>query len=126
MRPTLIFDGDCGFCTASVTFTRRWIKPDCDIAPWQLADLGKYGLTEHDCTSAVQFVDASGRAHAGSRAIARMLGTARFPWPALGWCADLPGISSIAALVYRWTARNRHRLPGSTKACATDSPSSAS
>ena len=43
MRPLMIFDGDCGFCTASVNVIKRWIKPDCGRAKYaELA--GRQGL----------------------------------------------------------------------------------
>jgi predicted DCC family thiol-disulfide oxidoreductase YuxK len=31
---------------------------------------------------------------------------------------ELPGIRSLAGVIYRWVARNRSRLPGGTPACA--------
>ena len=118
MRPLMIFDGDCGFCTASVNAIRRWIKPKCAIEPWQQTDLGTFGLTPEQCTQAVQFVSADGRVNAGSRAVMAMLRTAPQPWPVVGSIGDAPGIAWIAEHVYRWIATNRDRLPGSTPACA--------
>ena len=68
----MIFDGDCGFCTASVNVIRRWIRPDCDIEPWQRTDIAAFGLTAEECSSAVQFVTSSCEVYSGSRAVMRM------------------------------------------------------
>ena len=114
----MIFDGECGFCTASVDVIRRWIRPYADIEPWQRTDISRFGLTEEDCTTAVQFIDASGELTSGSRAVMAMLRTAPMPWPVVGRIGDLPGIAWVADRSYRWIAANRHRLPGSTPACA--------
>ncbi|MEK9663001.1 MAG: DUF393 domain-containing protein [Candidatus Nanopelagicales bacterium] len=118
MVPLLIFDGDCGFCTASVNVIRRFIRPRCDIEPWQRTDITAFGLTEADCTEAVQFVDADERVTSGSRAVMAMLRTAPQPWPLVGAFGDLPGVAFVADKAYRWIAKNRYRLPGSTPACA--------
>ena len=118
MAALLIFDGDCGFCTASVHVIERFIRPRCDIAPWQHTDIAAYGLTEADCTEAVQFVDADERVTSGSRAVMAMLRCAPPPWPLVGAIGDLPGIALVADKAYRWIAQNRYRLPGSTPACA--------
>ena len=114
----MIFDGDCGFCTASVNVIRRWIRPDADIEPWQRTDLAQFGLTEQECTVAVQFVDPQGSVTSGSRAVMAALRTAPLPWPVLGAIGDAPGIAWVADRTYRWIAANRFRLPGSTPACA--------
>ena len=118
MRALMIFDGDCGFCTASVGVIRRWIRPDADIEPWQRVDIAAFGLTEEDCSTAVQFVDAQGTVSAGSRAVMAMLRTAPLPWPVFGAIGDAPRVAWVADRAYRWIATNRHRLPGSTPACA--------
>ena len=120
MRPLLIFDGDCGICTSSARFIRRRIRPDADIEPWQWTDIAAFGLTEAECTSAVQFVQADGSVVAGSRAVMAMLCTAPMPWPVVGAIGDLPVIAWVADRAYRWIATHRHLLPGSTPACAGD------
>lgn len=118
MRALLIFDGDCAFCTTSANAMRRWIRPRCDIEPWQRTDIAAFGLTPQECTSAVQFVSEEQRVYSGSRAVMRMLRCAPQPWPVLGVIGDAPGIAWVADRVYRWIAVNRHRLPGGTPACA--------
>ena len=117
MRPLMIFDGDCGFCTASVNVIKRWIKPDCDIEPWQFTAIEQFNLVPEECSTAVQYVDAERRVHSGSRAVMRMLRDAPLPWPVIGAIGDAPGIAWIADRTYKWIAINRYKLPGSTPAC---------
>lgn len=114
----MIFDGDCGFCTASVGVIRRWIRPACDIQPWQRTDIASFNLSPAECTQAVQFVDAERRVSSGSRAFMAMLRTGPVPWPVAGIIGDLPGVAWVADRTYRWIATNREKLPGSTPACA--------
>ena len=108
----MIFDGDCGFCTASVNVIRRWIRPDCDIEPWQFTKIEQYNLTPEECTAAVQYVDSERRVYAGSRAVMRMLRDAPIPWPVVGAIGDAPGIAWVADRAYKWIALNRYKLPG--------------
>ena len=68
-RPTVVFDGDCAFCTASADRLRRWSRGALDIVPWQRADLAALGLTESQCRDAVQYVGPDG-ARSGGAAIA--------------------------------------------------------
>ena len=100
----------------------RRLRPPAAVQPWQRLDLAAYGLTDVDCLEALQYVDADGRVYAAELAVARLLRASR-PWarPA-GVVIALPGIRSVAGLIYRWVARNRSRLPGGTAACAVPPP----
>ena len=115
---TLVFDGDCGFCTWSVDRTKKWIRPRARILPWQRADLVALGLTEEQCQLAVQFVSADGDVRSGGRAVAATLRDSPQPWPLLGRLAEVPGLAQLVDALYRLIAANRYRLPGSTPACA--------
>lgn len=115
----LVYDGDCGFCTASA----RWIGtrlPAADVRPWQALDLDELGLSEDDVEGAAWWFDKDGRRHRGSQAIARAL-IAAGGWRAtLGWLLRLPPLSWLGVPVYAAIARNRHRMPGATDACRID------
>lgn len=117
-RVTLVFDGDCGFCTWSVIQLRRWVNPQCKVVPWQRIDLEALGLTAHECMTAIQFVIPGRRPIAGAAAVAAALATGRTPWPFVGRLISTPAIAGIAEDLYELIARNRYRLPGSTPACA--------
>jgi predicted DCC family thiol-disulfide oxidoreductase YuxK len=116
-RPVLVFDGDCAFCTSSAHLLER-IGPEAAIVAWQLADLEALGITAAQATEAVQWIGADGTTRSGHEAIAAALRTAGWPWRIASRLITLPGISTLAAVTYRWIARNRYRLPGGTPACA--------
>jgi len=115
--PILIFDGDCGFCTMSVDFMKRWIRPRAQILAWQFADLDVLGLTEVECAEAVQWVPTSGDHSSGAAAVANALRASPVPWPVVGVVMAAPLVRVVADRVYKLIAKNRYRLPGSTPAC---------
>ena len=117
-RPTFVYDGDCAFCTRCARFAERWVPSAAVIVPWQFADLAALGLTPQQCEEAVQWVDGSGPALAGPDAIARLLRSSRPAWRPVGRLLQLPPVRALAWPAYRWVARNRHRMPGGTAACA--------
>jgi predicted DCC family thiol-disulfide oxidoreductase YuxK len=118
-RPVLVYDGDCAFCTTCARVLER-IGPDAEIVAWQLTDLAELGVTEEQATDAVQWIEVDGTIRSGHEAIAAVLNTAGRIWRILGRTFLLPGISWMAAKVYRLVADNRNRLPGSTPACAVN------
>jgi predicted DCC family thiol-disulfide oxidoreductase YuxK len=113
---TLVYDGDCGFCTTSAGWARR-IAPELVTIPWQFAELDKLGITEAAAAAEVQYVDARGTATAGAQAIASLLVSVGGLLGLMGRVMRLPGIRALAAVVYKLVAANRHRLPGGTPAC---------
>ncbi len=115
--PTLVFDGDCGFCTSVARhFEKRSLTP-LTIAAWQLADLDALGLTTAQTAEQVYLVTDEG-AFAGAECFAELM-RIQGDWfhRLIAWGMRLPGIRAIAAWGYRVVARNRHRLPGGTPAC---------
>jgi len=117
VRPVLLYDGDCAFCTSCARALER-IGPDAEILAWQYADLAELGITEEQAIDAVQWIEIDGTVRSGHEAIAAILNTAGRIWKLTGRTILLPGISWMAAKIYRLVADNRHRLPGSTPACA--------
>ena len=118
--PLLVFDGDCAFCTRSAQFAERRVAHGCEIKAWQRIDIEALGLTAEQCQTAVQWVDSNGVISSGHVAIARLLIDSGRGWGILGRMLLVPGISHIAAVVYRWVARNRHRMPGGSAQCKLD------
>ncbi|MFC4337881.1 thiol-disulfide oxidoreductase DCC family protein [Salininema proteolyticum] len=121
MRPVFVFDGDCAFCTRCAEFVRRRVRTEAEVLPWQEADLGELGLSLEDVEGAVQWVDSDIRA-AGPDAIAVLLRRAQWYWKPIGALLSLSLVSRLAWPVYRLVARNRHRMPGGTPACAVEQP----
>jgi predicted DCC family thiol-disulfide oxidoreductase YuxK len=117
MRPVLVYDGDCGFCTSCARFLER-IGPEAEVVAWQLTDLTELGITEERAADAVQWVQADGTVRSGHEAIAAVLGSAGGIWTLAGRVLLLPGVSWVAARAYRLVADNRYRMPGGTPACA--------
>ena len=117
MKPLLIYDGDCGFCTSSA----RWAESRWDgrarAVPWQRADLVQLGLTPEQANATAWWVDERGRHFPGHLAIAYALAAGA------GWSAALGRLllhrpfTWIGAVVYPVISRYRHRLPGGTPAC---------
>ena len=115
--PTVVFDGDCAFCTSSARRLARWSRGALRIVPWQRADLDVLGLSEEQCRAAVQFVGPDG-VRSGGAAIAAALGYCALPWRT---AAPLLRINrGLTEWCYAKVASNRHRLPGGTPACTME------
>ena len=115
-KGTLIFDGDCGFCTTSARWAER-IAPGAETVAYQLTDLDRFGITETQAAAELQYVDDAGHVSGGSDAIAGLLISCGAPLALLGRVLLLPGVRTVAAWVYKKVADNRYRLPGGTPAC---------
>ncbi|MGP4052500.1 thiol-disulfide oxidoreductase DCC family protein [Streptomyces sp. 2A115] len=120
-QPVLVFDGDCGFCTTSVRFAERRLRPRCEAVPWQFADLEALGVARERAEHEVLWVTPTGTVHGGAQAIAKALLSAGRGWPLLGALLTLPPIRWAAHGLYRLVASNRQRMPGGTAACALPS-----
>ncbi len=119
---TLLYDADCGFCTASAGWLgRRSLRTA--ISPLHRADLAALGVDADRARREIPFVEAgeSGtRVSYGHIAIGRGLSTGGPGWRLAGWLLLHPPVSWLARPAYALVARNRHRLPGSTAACRID------
>jgi predicted DCC family thiol-disulfide oxidoreductase YuxK len=117
VQPTLVFDGDCAFCTRSAGLARRILPVDCAVAPWQQVDLAAVGTTPERARSEVLWIARDGAVSGGARAVTLALRASGGFWALLGVLLSLPPISWVAPPVYRLVAANRYRLPGGTAAC---------
>lgn len=122
MAARLIYDGDCAFCTRSARgIAARWVPGTAVAVPSSALadeDLEALGLTRADVDAAAWWVDEAGRRASGDRAVAAALRIAP-GWPGLlGRAIAAPPLRWLAPTGYRIVARNRHRLPGGTPACA--------
>jgi predicted DCC family thiol-disulfide oxidoreductase YuxK len=112
--PFLIFDGDCGFCSAvAARLSSLWTEPGQTISGKRLGidELRTLGLTDADVRRAAYWVEEGGRLFRGHAAIAKALTlggpAARF----VGRTRLIPPISWLARSVYWLIARYRYRLP---------------
>lgn len=117
MKATLVFDGDCGFCTSAANFAAAKSRIGLQVVPWQRADLASLGLTESQASAKVQ-LHLDGLSFAGHECFAKLIELQG------GWLNRLVGrvmtvapFSWLAAIGYWLIARFRHRLPGGTPAC---------
>lgn len=117
--PVLVFDGECGFCTASARFLLRWVvkRGSTAVMPWQRLNLAGLDLTQDRCQAAVQWVGEGGQVLSGHAAIAACLRAGHPVWRPLGVLLVAPGFSWLAGRLYTWVADHRYALPGGTPAC---------
>ena len=117
MKPVVLYDGDCAFCSSAARFAEQRIAKNLHFAAYQLTELVPYGLTAAECAQALKFIDQSGNIHSAQNAIAEILISSGKIWYGFGKLLKLPGINLIAALGYKFVAANRHKLPGGTPTC---------
>lgn len=115
---TLVFDGECGFCTRSVTMLNRLDRHGrIRRLPLQSAQARRVtGLDQARLRESVRWVTPAGEcwsgAHAVNAALAAAIGT-RLPLLVY----RLPGMRALQEAAYRWVSANRHRLPGTVPWC---------
>src|SRR4029079_14364868 len=73
MRPTLIYDGDCGICRYWVDYWRGLTGERIPYRPYQEAAADFPAIAPEACARAVVFVDADGRVYSGAAATFRVL-----------------------------------------------------
>ena len=56
MQPTLIYDGECGFCISSMRWAQN--RTDFQAFPFQGIDPSIYGVTKAQCEKSVVFIGA--------------------------------------------------------------------
>lgn len=116
---TLAYDGDCGFCQASIDRIRTTAKPGIPAIPWQWLPRETTRPHQHRLDEEVLLLHGTTVSCGGAEALARFIGSSPYrTYRVLATVARLPALLPLARLVYRRVARNRHRLPGGTPACA--------
>ena len=115
--PTLIFDGDCGFCTTTANFIVRRSKTPIVAHPWQFIDTTEYGVLQPQATDRVYMV-VNGQPFGGHEAFAAIL-RLQNNWflSAIAFLMVVPPLCWLSRLGYRLVAKYRHKLPGGTPAC---------
>ena len=118
--PTLIFDGDCSFCTSVATHCEKRSFTPLAIVPWQRANLAEYGLTEAQASAQV-YLARDGMLFGGADAFAELMRVQGDPFHRfVAWGMRLPLMRQLMAWGYTQVASNRHRLPGGTPACTSE------
>ncbi|WP_017556900.1 thiol-disulfide oxidoreductase DCC family protein [Nocardiopsis baichengensis] len=118
MAPVLIYDGDCGFCTASARLAAERVAPGLRTVPAHRAGLAP-GLRERAGREVLLAHPDGRRVWGGADAVAALLVDGpRAPLRPVGALMRLPVLRALSAAAYRWVAANRHRMPAGTAACA--------
>jgi len=108
---TVLYDGACSICRASVARVQRADSHHriefVDVH--EPAAQKRFPQIDPEVAMRLmQAIDADGRMWSGAEAWARM-GLLLPGWNLLAWSLLLPGVRWIAAKVYFWVARNRYR-----------------
>jgi len=118
---TVLYDGACGLCRASVARVRR-MDPRERI---ELVDLHDASVASRfpqinfdEAMRWMQAIDRNGRVYFGVDAWAR-IGLALPGWKLFAWVLLVPGVHLLARHFYAWVARNRYLW--NRKACADGS-----
>jgi acetyl esterase len=109
--PTVIYDGECGFCRQSVELLRRWDREHVlRFVPFQDgAAVARFGIALPALAAALHLVFPDGRVYAGADAAPELLRLL----PGKRWLAPLfrvPGVLPLARRVYARIAAQRHCL----------------
>lgn len=120
-KSVLIYDGDCKFCQLSLEFGIRHMKTFPSYVAFQKIEPSTFGLTHDQVRSEIWLVGLGNQTDSvlgGHLAAAAILGMQRNPvYRLAGLLMKTPPTSWLAKATYGWVARNRHRLPGGTRAC---------
>ena len=85
------------------------------VVTWQETDVQALGLTEAQCSEAVQRVSADGKTHrSGHLAVAQLARDSGEWWRFVGYLIPLPVISQLGAMVYKKIANSRRCAVRST------------
>ena len=118
----IVYDGDCAFCALWVGRLERSLPVVPQTVPSHAVDLDRLGLSTEDVANYAWLITPD--RHIAGGAILRNL-LIHQPRPhlrLLGHFLGLWPIPLIADAVYKVVAKNRHRLPGSTASCESDTP----
>lgn len=86
------------------------------VVAWQQTDVQALGLTEAQCSEAVQWVSADGKTNrSGHLAVAQLARDSGEWWRFVGYLIPLPVITQIGAMVYRKIANSRRCAVRSTR-----------
>jgi predicted DCC family thiol-disulfide oxidoreductase YuxK len=117
----LIYDGDCKFCQLSLEFGIRHLSTFPKYVAFQKIDPIKFGLTIEQVKTQIWLVAQSPdqtKPKGGHLAAGEILLMQKNPfYKVLGWLIKTPPTSFLADVVYRWVAKNRHRMPGGSRQC---------
>lgn len=108
--PTLIYDGDCGFCRRSLAWGQRHLTAFPRAIPSQSVEAKNAGLTQAQLEESIWIIGTEKPLGAAEAAAFILRMQPNLLWRLLGISMSIWPISRIARAVYFWVARNRGRL----------------
>ena len=100
---TIIYDGSCRFCKASVDWLG--LKLEFDALPFQSSDIESFGLTREECAKEVIAI-ADGVIYRGAGAVGYLLGVRGNRVGRGSWVVRVSG--GVGRSGYRWVAGHRN------------------
>ncbi|MFF4158377.1 thiol-disulfide oxidoreductase DCC family protein [Streptomyces sp. NPDC001678] len=118
-EPVLAFDGDCGFCQAVINRISTRGRPALNAVPWQFLPQEVTQPHLHRLDREVLLLLDGKVIAGGADALGEYLGSSSsYGYRTAGSAIKLPVLRRCARGIYRWVARNRHRMPAGTPSCA--------
>lgn len=116
---SVIYDGDCGFCQATVNFVKKldWLRK-FDFIPFQMEGVfEKYDqINKERCKKELFLIKPNGKYYGGYDGFKIM--SVYMPLTFLiSWFFFLPGITQIGRMIYKIIAENRHKIRIGKKIC---------
>lgn len=108
---TVLYDGACGLCRASVARVRRMdSRGRVELLDLHASEVPVRfpQIEREEAMRLMQAVDSSGRVYSGVDGWAR-IGLTLPGWKLVAWILLIPGIHFLAQRLYAWVARNRYR-----------------
>jgi predicted DCC family thiol-disulfide oxidoreductase YuxK len=120
----LLFDGDCGICSAAAGFGKKIARNGrYVIEPYQMfseEQLGRFGIDHEACSRKIHTITRDGRVYAGAFSVNHFLWR-HFPWTIIPLTIYLlPILIPLEIGAYALVARNRRTISGwlGLNACA--------
>lgn len=120
-RPTLIYDGECGFCRRAVAWyqahdTDRRLTYLARQSPERSARFPQLDAPQY--AGSMQLVMPDGSIRSGERAAATALSSlAARRWRWVGALLGIWGVRHGARIGYKWIAKNRYRFSCNDTTC---------
>jgi len=110
-RLAVLYDGRCRLCSGTAARLQRLDREGrLELIDLHRADVPARfpHLDWQRARQEIQVIDGAGRSFSGVDAFAR-IGACLPGWRRFAWLLRVPVLHSIAAVMYRWVARNRYR-----------------
>jgi len=104
----LIYDGECGICTALARWALKKSNGGFVIEPYQTTDLWAISLSYEQAEKSAAFVNGSSmKVYRNARSIFETMKYLGFPFNIMAFFLANPVASSLAYPIYRLVANNR-------------------